>query len=446
MPLPFFPKYLLMPFLVILTSFYFFPFEFTFLPAANTKMVLAAFGPLLLGLTYARRRTNGMDRSFLVLSSWACAVSLCGLLAVTYNETPDYSYVTYIVSMWVWLSGAYVVVKTLEVVHGSVSLTLLCNYLVAVCAAQCVVAFTMSLYAPLKNFVDGFLASTGFMGTVEDRIYGIGASLDVAGMRFASVLVIIVWLCLYTKEKRSTAALVCYSIAFCLIAAFGNMIGRSTVIGVAMALVLVVVRLFIPKTDEALSNMRRFLTVFLVFLAVAVAVLIYYYNVNATVHTNLRFAFEGFFSMAEKGHWETNSNNILKNMVVFPDNTKTWLIGDGYMENPHEVDAFFTGKSDHGFYMSTDIGYLRFIFYFGLLGLIAFSVYMVEVGKTCIRKFPAHTGLFLLLLLANFIFWVKVSSDLFVLFALFLALPAEADETESEAEIAASASPQISNA
>lgn len=428
-------KYLLMPFVVILTSFYFFPFEFSFLPAANTKMILAAFGPVLLALSYAKNRNTTMDRNFFVLSVMACIVSLCGFLAVTYNETPDYSYVTYIVSMWVWLSGAYVVVRIIEKVHGHISLPLLCNYLIAVCTAQCIVAFSMSLYTPLKNFVDGFLASSGFMGTVEDRIYGIGASLDVAGMRFAAMLVIIVWLCLYTKEKQSTAALLCYSIAFCVISTFGNMIGRSTVIGVAMALVLIVLRLFFPKTDETSSNTRRFFAIFVCFVAVAVAVLVFYYNVNTTIRTNLRFAFEGFFSIAEKGHWETNSNNILKNMVVFPDNVKTWIIGDGYMENPRSTDIYFTGKSFHGFYMSTDIGYLRFIFYFGVLGLLAFSAYMVEVARCCIKKFPHYTYLFLLLLLANFVFWFKVSSDLFLLFALFLVLPAEAETDKDEAPI-----------
>ena len=43
------------------------------------------------------------------------------------------------------------------------------------------------------------------------------------------------------------------------------------------------------------------------------------------IRTHLRFGFEGFFSIYEKGHWETNSNNILKNMVIFPDNMKHGL-------------------------------------------------------------------------------------------------------------------------
>ena len=38
----------------ILTSFYFFPFEFTFLPGANTKMIMAGVGLVILFVNMAR--------------------------------------------------------------------------------------------------------------------------------------------------------------------------------------------------------------------------------------------------------------------------------------------------------------------------------------------------------------------------------------------------------
>ena len=56
-------------------------------------------------------------------------------------------------------------------------------------------------------------------------------------------------------------------------------------------------------------------------------------------------------------------------MYVFPDNLKTWLIGDGYFSNPYNIDPYFTGRFVGGYYMSTDVGYLRFIFYSGLVGI-----------------------------------------------------------------------------
>lgn len=117
--------------------------------------------------------------------------------AVTWNDTYDYTYATYLVSMWVWLSGAYVVIQAIKKLHGGISVEQVCNYLIVVCVVQCLIAFAMTQYLPLKNFVDSFLGSTGFMGKMEDRMYGIGASLDVAGSRFSVILVMIV--CLLSK-------------------------------------------------------------------------------------------------------------------------------------------------------------------------------------------------------------------------------------------------------
>lgn len=50
-------------------------------------------------------------------------------------------------------------------------------------------------------------------------------------------------------------------------------------------------------------------------------------------------------------------------MYVFPDNLKTWIIGDGYFNGPEDSDPYYTGEIwDIGYYKGTDVGYLRFIF------------------------------------------------------------------------------------
>ena len=94
----------------IMVSFYFFPIEFTFLPGVNTKMAMAGFGLVVLAVQMALRRKPYVDEGIFRYSVIAIVISLIGYVAVTYNETSDYTYATYIVSMWVWLSGAYVVI------------------------------------------------------------------------------------------------------------------------------------------------------------------------------------------------------------------------------------------------------------------------------------------------------------------------------------------------
>ena len=120
------------------------------------------------------------------------------------------------------------------------------------------------------------------------------------------------------------------------------MMSRSTVIGTAIA-VLYILFLSVAKNEN-----HKLFVQFSVFVVFASSICIYLYNVDAAFRSNLRFGFEGFFSLAETGEWQTNSNEILKNMVIWPDNLKTWIIGDGYINNPldksqESFDPYYVG-------------------------------------------------------------------------------------------------------
>ena len=170
------------------------------------------------------------------------------------------------------------------------------------------------------------------------------------------------------------------------------------------------------------SNMAHLYSWFLGIMFVMLLLMIYGYNTNIAFRENLRFGFEGFFSLVEEGKWDVHSNEILKNMYVFPDNLKTWIIGDGYFDNPNGIEPYYIGPTWHGYYQNTDVGYLRFIYYFGLAGLIAFILFMIKASKVCMNRFASYRSLFFVILLLNFIVWFKVSTDIFLVFALFLCL------------------------
>lgn len=404
----------------VLTSLFFFPFEFSFLPGANTKMMLAGMGLLLFGINQLKRENtdNSGQKDFAVLSLWAALVSLVGFAAITYNNTYDYTYVSYIVSMWVWLGGAYAAVQLMRMVHGEVTVELVMNYLIGVCVGQCAIALTMELVPAVKGFVDSFLGSTGFMGRVKERMYGIGASLDVAGSRFSSALLMIAYLTLQVDKQGKKMLLIPYLVAFFCIGFIGCMISRTTVVGIGLSM-LYWAWMWIHSEEVRHGRLFRYLGGVL---CVLVPVAVVLYQVNPIFQKNIEFAFEGFFSLVETGRWEVQSNEILKNMYVFPDNWKTWIIGDGYFDM---VDPYYTGKDMYGFYMGTDVGYLRFIFYFGVIGLLAFSGFFGAVAGICRKRFPRRALFFILLLVLNFVVWFKVSTDLFVVFAPFLCLPKE---------------------
>ncbi len=416
-------KYLLIAITVVITSFYFFPFEFVFLPDINTKMALAGIGLVIWGFNLAEHKA-GIDKDIFVLSLIAILLSLLSLATMIYNITSDNSFLTYFISAWVWLGGAYAATRLMKFVHGYLSVRLICNYLITVCVIQCLIAYTMTICPPLKDFIDSFLGGDeAFMGKAGDRMYGIGCALDVAGMRFAAILVMIAFIGVHSLRLNNFQTLL-YVVAFIIIGIVGNMIGRSATIGMGIVIIYWAI-MFLNENTRKRTNIVRLLKVLGILLAATIPLIIFMYYVDPIFKEKIRFGFEGFFALAETGRWQTGSNDVLLNhMIVFPNSLKTWLIGDGYCANPAS-DMYYTGPSYHGFYMGTDIGYLRFLFYFGFFGIVTLICFICKAAFICVRRFPLYKDMFLMLLMVNLIIWFKASTDIFLVFAPFLCLASE---------------------
>lgn len=414
--------------LTILVSMFFFPFNTVWLPSVNTKMALAAVAPCLLVLKGARMGGSKVKSDFIALSVCGLAVSLISFIALVYNNTHDYTYVSYFVSMWVWLGGAYVVIKAIHFSYDSVSFRIVGNLLIAVSVVQCLLAQIISHVAIVSDFVDSFMVSTGFMGKAENRLYGIGCALDVAGMKFAAVLVISSYLALLPNHSsRRNYSRLLYLLAFFFVSIFGSMIARTTTVGIILS-ALMWIFLYIKDRDVRYEIRSTILTA-LIIIMLFFPLLIFFYKTDAGFHENMRFAFEGFFSLVERGKWVVRSNRMLESMIIWPDNFKTWIIGDGYFENPMK-DFYYMGPA-YDYYMGVDTGYCRFLFYFGIMGLLAFSSVFIAATVICSKNQPKYTLVFWIILLLNFICWVKVSSDIFPVYALLLWLSADIGNQES---------------
>ncbi len=417
--------------ITILTSLFYFPFATSLLPTANTKMILAAVGLVFFLFQAAQRRNAVVGGTFVSISIWALLVSAAGLFSALVNDSGDYTYAGYIVSAWVWMGGAYVVIKCIKGVYGKATLRLLTNFLVTVCVVQCILSQIIDTNASFAEWVDSFMVSSGFMGKVDGRLYGIGCALDVAGLKFCAVLVLLAYFAMNPSRKINVYLETSfYVLAFFIISVLGSMISRTTSIGMLVVIAYwICVSIYNNIRSSDSHNISYFWQIMAVALVLVIPIFIYLYQVDVDFYEKLRFGFEGFFSLAEKGEWDVSSNNRLMGMWVWPDNTKTWLIGDGYFNSP-DANPYYIGPSElGGYYMGTDIGYCRFVFYFGLIGLAIFSAYFVNCAKQCADNIPQFRILFWLILVINFIGWTKVSSDLFPIFALMLMLDKEPVKT-----------------
>lgn len=409
----------------ILMSLFYFPFEFTFLPGINTKMLLAVVGLGLMGLSFARRQTFTFPRDMLILVLIACCVSVVAYFSQTIHHTPDSTYVTYIFSFFTWFCAAFTVASCIKAVHGRISVELIVHYLAVVAVCQCAVTMWISYDPAFQRFVDSYVAQDQTLLHELDRLYGIGSSLDVAGLRYALILVA---LGAVLGSGRLSAGWTYFDIgAFLVITVIGNMVARTALVGTAVGLGWIVISAFLPGEKRRTSLLPWLL--FILVVSIACTLL---YQFNPQFRYLFRFAFEGFFSLVEKGEWQIDSTDRLATMVVYPETLHTWILGDGYFENSRNDINYLGDATDQGFYMGTDIGYLRFIFYFGVPGMLLMVAVIAWSALMCIRRFPEDKIVFLLALAVGLTVWFKVSTDTFLFFALFLSAGILQEEDEPE--------------
>lgn len=388
-----------------IVDFFLFPAIFTF-TSMNSKMMLALAGIPLLTLKVLSTRDYRVEIGLIRAIFLAALYSLVNLIATDYNGFSDFSYANYVTTAFVWLFSAFTVVESIRFVHGKVDLKLITFYLAAVCAVQCLVAIAIDKNDTVKNLVDSifyidqeFIEETG-------RLYGMSAMLDPAGTRFAVVLIMIA--IVLTREesvRSSTKQTMWLLIAFVIILGIGNMISRTTTTGAALAVGVLALAGESYRFIVRKESFKLYSTLFVV-LMIAVPIMVYLYHTDDYFYYQIRYGFEGFFSLFEKGEWQTDSNDVLATMWQWPETTEAWIIGYGEFGN---------------FRFGTDIGYCRLILYSGLIGFSVFSLYFIHHAWYFMKRYPKYQFFFFLLLSMTFIIWIKVSTDLFQFWALFYA-------------------------
>lgn len=408
--------------LVVVTSLYLFPIEFTFLPKAiNSKILVAAFGSMAFVFDSIKKKAMEFSQSLLVSMLLAIIFSLWCFFCVIAANTYEMDYATYIVSFLTWMAGAYGVYAAMKIVYGEVDLWLLTRYLALVGVFQCVSAVMIDNNQSFCDLVDRFVVGGSYYRE-HGRIYGIGAALDPAGIRFSTILVLLAHQFSFDQEVRSKGLYQTTDmIAFAVILIIGSTISRTTIVGGAMGIVYMVISLVRLRQGGFITT--RMIQVFFIFIVVLVGIIlsaVYFYRTSATFESYLRFGFEAFFNWAETGEFRTSSTDQLGKMWVWPDDTRTWIIGRG----------------TYGvFENNTDIGYCNFTFYCGLIGLAIFSLFFIYVHLVQNRKFHHFWLVSLMLVAITFIVWCKVTTDIFYLDALLFCIAADSDEEEDVPEL-----------
>ncbi|QWD27075.1 hypothetical protein G6684_01725 [Polynucleobacter paneuropaeus] len=218
---------------------------------------------------------------------------------------------------------ARIFIYLLEYKYLYLYLYLLIQILIIVCSY---------FYSPLYNFLLNFQtqdARNVFMHTFGLRSMGFGI-VHNEGVVF---LVIIYNFLIYRNQSRFLGAIISPII---------YLIGLSSRFGI----VLIMISQFLISPFKLGISILIFFVCFIFFI-----------DINSE---ELSSVFEVYRNYVDFGGVSTASTDALMTMQYMPNNFFTFLVGDG---------QFF---SSDGFYMGTDIGFSRILFFGGILGLILY--------------------------------------------------------------------------
>jgi len=401
-------------FIGILFNCSYYSFYFTaWLSGPNTKMMLATLG-LVWFFFDSWRQNKGLPFTALMLggATFSAVYSIINLVSVDINGTDDYSYANYLTSFFTWVFSMYPAMAMLRLEYGKVTFTRVAYYLAGVSVFQCISALLIDNVPAFEAFADSIAYfATDFFDDIN-RLRCFSTALDPAGVRFALVLVLITGcLCVDEDLKKKTPNVAYLVISFFIILAIGSMVARTTFVGAVVGVVIYI--LHSPLFSGSLKRSRgKVALIFTSITALAVGVFIYLYNTDPYYYHLLRFAFEGFFNFVERGEFTTSSTEVLQTMWKWPTDTQGWIIGTGIY-----------GQFSQG----TDIGYCRLILYSGLIGFVTFALSFVFYAYILGKKYYPYRWMFLGFLAMTFIIWVKVSSDILMIYTFMFWLRPEDD-------------------
>lgn len=381
--------------------------EFIFIPLGINRF----FG--ILGVLFyicditTRKRillgTRAYLKPIIVLLIPIILVSICTCFI---NNTTDFIFVRYAISMILGYFAMYLFAYLFYRTYGLVDIKVVMRYYIAVCLLYVVIGLLCFLIPSLYSFLIGLQrisdgAMSAMTRTLGSRIIGIGSNFFTSALVNGTVLITTALFYIAYNHKSSQRFLLLVS--FSMIGILAMMMARTAFFGLIIGIGIIIIGSF--------SGTGSFFKSIIPFMMLGGGLVIlsnYFYGISSDSEKLFSFAFEMFESQSESGKFETHSMSALYEMWnILPDTLTTWLIGDGLWSN-----------NDGSYYKYIDLGYLRDLWYFGLIGtFFLFRYYYYSLKLVFIKKklfTPYHRiafwSLFLFVLIVN----AKGPGDLFL--------------------------------
>lgn len=197
------------------------------------------------------------------------------------------------------------------------------------------------------------------------RMMGLGNQFFGAGFNY-SIDMLVMALLPYVEGSKIYRNKLLYWLICAMILVVGLLSARVFIVGVACTILF----LFINERKKISGFIKGS---FRIIIWGAILLFIAFYLLSKYVPTFdlvFEWAFEIFINMFSGEGVRSNSTDVLLDMYVFPQEVSTWLIGDGRITT-----------SDGSYYMHTDVGFIRMIFFFGLPMTIIYYYYQLYMAR-----------------------------------------------------------------
>jgi hypothetical protein len=278
-----------------------------------------------------------------------------------------------------------------------------------------IVVFIQSVIASLMFISEGFNAAILSITRFSDlertfiersfgaRLMGWGTSAFGAGVVHGLSLLCMTYLLL----KREVKHVCVFAGIFVFILLIGVLLARTTLLGLCVSFFF----LFIWEWRIIAIYKTKIKWILWIISMLLLGVLLLFSILDEDI---LMWAFELFVNFVDSGEVSTRSTEIMLDMYVFPTDIKTYIIGDG---------LFSIGGDEY--YMGTDIGYLRLLYYGGIPLVVAFFCYPFFIIKRICKLDvdPLLKGLLNIMLLYLLLLNLKGLADFnFVLVLIYVVV------------------------
>ena len=356
---------------------YLYPVALKILPV-DTGVILHLFGFIY----FVLYRSFRLDHTFLYVFAFTILLVLCDVFTTTLNNSYDFSVLKKNIASILYVFSAIMVVDLIKATcrRSSYSVYTILDWIIYAAIGQAIISFLlffspdlMDIYKSLATLNE---ASESILEiTAEYRLIAVSKT-QYANMAVMYGFALLFSICAIRFHKSNTyKKKVIYYISIILICFAGILSART------FFLILLLSYCYLIYLHYKRSGLKSVIYMNVALAGIVSLIILCTIPLSDSEYANtFNWAFEWYNNLSETGELRTASSDTLSTMYIFPNSIKTWLFGDGKFSLPNG-----------SFYMHTDVGYLRNLFYGGILGtLLCYLIQYLYRRQICsICPYPA---------------------------------------------------------